>query len=89
MLADEEFQRAKATSKRLLEVTKAKMEEVSDEMRQEFQSNYVSARFCDDIRSTNMVGTEANPRGPATCHKSGGGPGYQAGRTRAQSSDEP
>ncbi|KAJ1309249.1 hypothetical protein OPQ81_004914 [Rhizoctonia solani] len=37
---DEEFQRAKATSKRLLETTKAKIEQVGDELRNEFQSNY-------------------------------------------------
>ncbi|KAG9104434.1 Structural maintenance of chromosomes protein 5, partial [Ceratobasidium sp. 392] len=39
--ADEEFQRAKATSRRLLEATKAKMEQVSQEMREEFENNYV------------------------------------------------
>ncbi|KAF8709654.1 P-loop containing nucleoside triphosphate hydrolase protein, partial [Rhizoctonia solani] len=37
---DEEFQRAKATSKRLLETTKAKITQVSDELRNEFQTNY-------------------------------------------------
>ncbi|KAG8689456.1 Structural maintenance of chromosomes protein 5 [Ceratobasidium sp. 423] len=37
---DEEFQRAKATSKKLLETTKAKIEQVSDELRNEFQTNY-------------------------------------------------
>ncbi|KAG8692737.1 Structural maintenance of chromosomes protein 5, partial [Ceratobasidium sp. 395] len=38
--ADEEFQRAKATSKKHLEITKARMEQVSDEMREEFEENY-------------------------------------------------
>ncbi|CAE6432177.1 unnamed protein product [Rhizoctonia solani] len=37
---DGEFQRAKATSKKLLETTKAKIEQVSDELRDEFQTNY-------------------------------------------------
>ncbi|CAE6474852.1 unnamed protein product [Rhizoctonia solani] len=37
---DGEFQRAKATSKKLLETTKAKIEQVSDELRNEFQTNY-------------------------------------------------
>ncbi|CAE6422238.1 unnamed protein product [Rhizoctonia solani] len=37
---DEEFQRAKATSKKLLETTKAKITQVSDELRNEFQTNY-------------------------------------------------
>ncbi|KAL5636412.1 hypothetical protein ACGC1H_000395 [Rhizoctonia solani] len=37
---DGEFQRAKATSKKLLESTKAKIEQVSDELRDEFQTNY-------------------------------------------------
>ncbi|KAG9079251.1 Structural maintenance of chromosomes protein 5, partial [Ceratobasidium sp. UAMH 11750] len=38
--ADEEFQRAKSTSKKLLEATKAKMDQVSDDMREEFEKNY-------------------------------------------------
>lgn len=41
VVADEDFQRAKAASKKLLEATKAKIEQVSDELRQEFQTNYV------------------------------------------------
>jgi hypothetical protein len=41
VLVDEEFQRAKATSKKLLETTKAKITQVSDELKNEFQTNYV------------------------------------------------
>ncbi|QRV73263.1 structural maintenance of chromosomes protein [Ceratobasidium sp. AG-Ba] len=37
---DAEFQSAKSTSKKLLEATKARMSQVSDEMRAEFEENY-------------------------------------------------